>query len=113
MSMWNDYFKETLNLEVLEDEKGFTAYEVGDNNIHFHHVYLKPECRGTEVALSRLKDYYKIAKKHNKEVLSMTVDLNSSLGNDNLSRYLKGGAVVYDTKFPYIYLLLRLEDLRI
>ena len=28
MSMWNDYFKETLNLEVEEDDKGFTAYEV-------------------------------------------------------------------------------------
>jgi hypothetical protein len=113
MSMWNDYFKETLNLEVLEDEKGFTAYEVGDNSIHFHHVYVKPEFRRTELALDRLKEYYKIAKSHNKDILTMTVDLNSNLANDNLSRYLRGGAVVYDTKFPYIYLLLRLEDIRI
>ena len=113
MSMWNDYFKEMLNLEVVEDDKGFTAYEVGKDSIHFHHVYLKPEFRGTEMATPRLKDYYKIAKKHNKDMLTMTVDLNSSLGNENLSRYLKGGAVVYDTNYPYIYLLLRLEDIRI
>ena len=111
--MWNDYFKETLNLEVLEDEKGFTAYEVTDDSIHIHHMYLKPEFRRTEMASSRMKDYYKIIKKNGKDLLTLTVDLNSSLGNDNLSRYLKGGAVVYDTKFPYIYLLLRLEDIRI
>ena len=48
--MWNDYFKEMLNLEVLEDEKGFTAYEVTDDSIHIHHMYLKPEFRRTEMA---------------------------------------------------------------
>ena len=60
-----------------------------------------------------MKDYYKIIKENGKDLLTLTVDLNSNLANDNLSRYLKGGAVVYDTKFPYIYLLLRLEDIRI
>lgn len=113
MSHWKNYLKETKNIETVEDEYGIYAYEILKDSVFFHHVYLSPEFRETEKATDRMKEYYKLAKKHNKEVLTMAVDVTANNCNENVLRYIQGGAFIYDVKYPFIYLLLKIENIRI
>tara|TARA_R110002167_G_scaffold8208_3_gene38177 strand:+ start:168 stop:509 length:342 start_codon:yes stop_codon:yes gene_type:complete len=113
MSYYADYLKENYKYETIEDEYGFYVYELTEDSVHFHHVYLDPKYRKTEKAQKRMKDFYNLAKEYNKKNLTMAVDLKSTNSEENLLRYLKGGAVIYNSGPSFVSLLLRVEDIMI
>ena len=113
MSYYADYLKENYNYRTIEDEYGFYVYEITEDSVHFHHVYLNPKYRKTEKAQKRMEEFYSLAKKYNKKNLTMAVDLKATNSEENLLRYLKGGAVIYDSGSSFVSLLLRVEDVKI
>ena len=110
MSHYADYLKENYNYRTIEDEYGFYVYEITEDSVHFHHVYFDPKYRKTEKAQERMKEFYNLAKEYNKKNLTMAVDLKATNSEENLLRYLKGGAVIYDSQSSFVSLLLRVED---
>ena len=111
MGYYGDYLKENYNYTTIEDEYGFYVYESTDDSIHIHHAYLDPKYRKTEKAKERMKKFYNLAKEYNKKHLTMAVDLKSKNSEENLLRFLKGGAVIYDSGPSFVSLLLRVEDI--
>jgi len=113
MSHYADYLKENYNYTTIEDEYGFYVYEITPDSIHIHHAYLNPKYRKTKKALKRMKQFYNLAKEYNKNNLTMSIDLKANNSEDNLMRFLQGGAVIYDSQSSYVSLLLRVEDIKI
>jgi ribosomal protein S18 acetylase RimI-like enzyme len=96
MSMLKDYFKETLDLEFHENEYGFIAYKIVENNLHIQHMYVKPEARAMKVA-TMLADEL-VAKAKALGCVSMTgdVELENKVATSSMLFILSYGLELYE-----------------
>lgn len=76
--MIKKYWKEAMNREVIENEKGFVSYQFNGEICYIVDIYVEPEHRKSNVAASLADQVVVIAKDKGCKFLMGTVNLQGS-----------------------------------
>lgn len=78
MSLYAEYLKELSGKEVIEDERGFAVYSFHSGGCYIEDIYVKHECRKSNVASLMADQITKVAKEKGYNTLFGTVNLNAN-----------------------------------
>lgn len=94
--MIKEYFRETLNLEFYENQYGFIAYRIQDNNLHIQHMYVKPEARAMKVGTILADELVEKARQLGCTTMTGDVELENLKATDALKFILSYGLEILE-----------------
>jgi ribosomal protein S18 acetylase RimI-like enzyme len=94
--MIKEYFKETLDLEFHENEYGFVAYKIEEDNLHIQHIYVKPEARSMKVATMLADEVVAKAKALGCVTMTGDVETDNRIATDSIKFILSYGLMLYE-----------------
>lgn len=88
------YIKEKANHELIENDFGFITYEVGQNSVHIHDLWVDPDYRRQGISRKLVSLVIEEGKKNGCEYLTSCVQLRTRDATKTLKAQIEFGFVV-------------------
>jgi GNAT superfamily N-acetyltransferase len=99
------YAKERMNEDTLEDDRGFTTYEIINDCLWIKDMFVRKEYRGQKVAREFFNTLFELAKERNCKELKSHVDVKTNGWNLSYDMLVREGFIPYVFDEQMIYLV--------